>query len=350
MNQALGMRSELGAQARPSRRAGLGWFTPLILVALCTLLARAQEPRFYQPKEHDYNARGTRVTAKWSLDRTTVPEDGHLTATLTITGATNPHEVVRPDLRKLPAFNDRFQIEDVPGKPVPANAKSVSFAYRLRPRARDVNRVPTLPFAYFNPQGGGPNKYRETKADGIDIKVTPAAAKAAPPPPAVPLDAPEFLFEINTGPQVLDRGPFAPGSATWALLVALGPLLAGGWYVAWRRLYPDAVRLARIRRSKAARRAVDAIRRAGRSADPAGTIAAAVLGYLRARYPLPPGAETPTELGDALRAAGLPEADAGPAVAFFRDCDEARFAPPADTGLSLADEAEALVARLEERE
>jgi hypothetical protein len=127
----------------------------------------------------------------------------------------------------------------------------------------------------------------------------------------------------------------------------LGPLVAGGWYALWRRMYPDAVRLARMRRSRAARRAVDGIRRAGRSPDPPGTIAAAVLGYLRARYPLPPGAETPGELGDALRAAGLPDAEADAAVGFFRRCDEARFAPPGDTGLSLAAEAEALVARLE---
>src|SRR5205823_8856880 len=125
-------------------------------------------------------------------------------------------------------------------------------------------------------------------------------------------------------PRVLGHQPFEPCYGMWAALLAGGPLVAGLWFVVWRRLYPDAARLARMRRSRAARRATDAIRRAGRTPDPAGTIATAVLGYLRSRFPLPPGAETPGEIGDGLRTAGLSDAEAARAIGFFRRCDEAR--------------------------
>jgi hypothetical protein len=337
----------VGLQAHPSRRVGFASLLSLLVVALSVTAGSAAPPPT-SGKEHFYNAKGARVTVKWELDADTVPEDGHLVAKLVVTGATNPHEVVRPDLRKISVFDERFQVVDVAGKAAAANAKSVSFAYRLRPRNAKVDRVPSLLFYFYNPNAPGDDKYRLTTAEGKPIKVTPAAPK--PAAPAIPIDAPDALFEVNTGLDPLDREPFAPGLWPWLLLLVLGPLVAGGWYAAWRRVYPDAARLARMRRSRAARRAVDAVRRAGRSADPPGTIAAAVLGYVRARYPLPPGAETPGELGDALRAVGVPDDEADAAVGFFRRCDEARFAPPGDTVVSLAVEAEGLVTRLEGRE
>src|SRR5438105_5610339 len=78
----------------------------------------AEPPPFYEPKEHYYKAQGAGIKVDWSLDKTEVAEDSELIATLTVKGATNPREIVRPDLRKLPAFNSAFQIEDVLGQPV----------------------------------------------------------------------------------------------------------------------------------------------------------------------------------------------------------------------------------------
>jgi hypothetical protein len=313
------------------------------------VIARAQPP-FFQPRAGYYKARGTpRVETRWLVEPLSVPEDGELTATLVVRGAANPQEVVRPDLRTLPEFNTRFQVEDVPGPPVAADAKEVRFAYRLWPRNRDVNRVPSLDFFYFNPSVGKTgDPYQNARVRGQDITVTAAAPK--PPPPPVPLPEPDHLFRVETGPHLLDREPFVPGPAWWLLLVALGPLVGVGWYVAWRRVYPDAARLARIRRSRAARRAADAIRRAGRTPDPPAAIAAAVLGYLRSRFPLPVGAETPAEVGAALRADGLGEPEADAVVGFLRECDAARFAPQGDTPVSLAADAQALLAQLEAAE
>ncbi|QDU18670.1 BatD family protein [Urbifossiella limnaea] len=306
-------------------------------------LIPARQPSFFEPKEGYYGARGTAVKARWDVTPTTVPEGGAVVATLTVTGATNPAEVKRPDLAKVADFTDRFVVEDVPG---PVAAKGLAFAYRLRPRTRGVTDVPGLNFFYFNADAAPERRYQNARALGVKITVTAAPPTAAPP--AVPLDAPDRMFVVETGARLLDDEPFAPGPAAWAALAALAVLTPVGWYAAWRAAYPDAARLARRRRSRAARRALAAVRAAGRSADPAAACAAAVIGYLRARYPLPPGADTPPEAAAALAALGVAGADA--VEAFLRACDAARFAPTPDTAVSLAAAAEALVARLEAAE
>src|SRR6266540_4137772 len=276
--------------------------TPILALIFCTSTAGAQ-PAFFEPTQGYFKARGSKVTALWNLDRVEVPEDGVLTATLAIRGATNPLEIVRPDLAKVRddegrhPFTDRFQIEDVPGPAAKPDAKEVQFVYRLRPRNRDVDKLPSLEFWYDTGKKVG-NPFQKTWAKGPKLVVM-AAVKVKPP--AVPLLEPDHLFEIETDSRVLAREPFAAGWISWLLLFVLGVLIAGIWYAAWRRIYPDGARLARLRRGRAVRRAADAIRRAGRSRDPAGAIAAAVLGYLRARFPLPPGAETPSEVGEGLR-------------------------------------------------
>ena len=313
-------------------------------MGFCLLLLTppaAAQSRFFEPPEHFYKAHGSGVVVGWKLDRTELPEGEFLTATLTILKATNPHEIVRPDLRKLPAFNDAFQIEDVPGPPVKPTDPEAKFVYGLKPRSRAVNRVPTLDFFYYNAALGEDKRFLKTTARGVTVAVTAVAPK---PRTAVPLDAPDALFEVATGPHLLSGEPFAPGPGAWVLLLLGIPALVLLWYVAWRRVYPDAARLTRIRRSRAARRATDAIRKAARNPDPAGATAAAVLGYLRARFPLPVGAETPGEIGDALRAAG--HRDDG-VVRFFRQCDAARYSPSSDNAVSLATEAVAVVGRLE---
>ncbi len=321
-------------------------------VALCLLIlnqspiVNAQEPPLVgQPTAHFYGAQGSGVKVAWSLDRTTVPLDEEIVATLTITNATNPQKITRPDLKKLPEFHSLFTITDNPSPPPDADVREVKFSYRLRPRDRDVKEVPALDFHYYNPAAAAGKQFPLTRARRIDITVT--APKPKLRPPVVPLGEPEHLFTITTGSEVLDGPPFTPG--IWACVVAglLGPLMAFGWYFAWRRVFPDAARLAKIRRSRAARRAVDTIRRAGRTPDPSGTLANAVLGYLRGRFPLPSGAVTPTEVGTALAELGVaaPECDA--AANFFRECDAARFSPAGDNALSLAADAEALITRLE---
>ena len=125
----------------------------------------------------------------------------------------NPAEVVRPDLKVLPAFADAFTVTDVHDPPPRDDAKEVRFTYKLRPRNRSVTEVPALKFRYFNPNAA-PNQdqFRTTMADAITITVT-----ERPPDPPVRMVEADRLFQAVTGPDVLNA-PFVP--CWWAWLAA----------------------------------------------------------------------------------------------------------------------------------
>lgn len=315
------------------------------LVLFFSLDAASAQLPLFEPQEGYYKAKGTRVSATWSVDRTEIPEDGTLLATLTVRGVTNPREIVRPDLRKLKEFTEQFRsIEDVGDGG--GDEKEVQFVYRLRPRNRDTNRLPGLDFFFLKP-GGGDKPFENARARGINLSVTAAAPKLAAKLPPVAMTEPDTLFAITTGPVVTGSAQFVPGTWAWLALAAFGPLAAWAGVIAWRRIYPDSARQALIRRSRAARRALEAVAVAHKTPDPSAAITNAVLHYVRHRFPLPAGADTPTDLEAGLRAADVPALDAAVTAEFFRMCDEARFAPASDAAVSLPRAAAAIVARLE---
>jgi hypothetical protein len=303
----------------------------------------------FEPTEHYYKAKGIGLHVRWDVPQTTVEEGHDLIATLVIGSqkypVLNPTEVVRPDLKKLPEFADRFTITDVKEPSRKVSDKELRFTYKLRPRNRNVDQIPTFKFAFFNPAAApGPRQFPTTRAESISITVTDPPKPVAPVP--VPMVEADRLFRVATGPEVL-TAPFVPGRWAWVVAGLLGPLVCVAWFFAWRRIYPDAARMAHLRRSRAARRALDAIRKSGRTPDPPATIAAAVLGYMRMRWPLPESAVTPSEITAALVEAKVPSDMAEEIAEVFRECDCARFAPPGDSGASLAADAEAAITRLE---
>ena len=286
------------------------------------------------------------MRVEWILDRTTVPEDEDIVATLVISGVTNPRAVSRPDLRKLEEFESRFIIPVDSGAHSPAaNAKEVRFTYRLRPRNRSVDRVPTLQFHYHNPAATKEKWFPLTTAREVRITVTAPRPKVEAQ--VIPMGEPEWLLSYAPWPVSLSRPGFS-GDWLWFAIALGGPLAALAWLAAWRQIYPDGTRLARMRRSRAARRAFEGIRHANRTPDPPAAIGTAVLGYLRARFPLAPAATTPTDIGSALGELGLTEPEVEAVVGFFRDCDAERFASSSDTQGTLAADAAALIRRLEE--
>jgi hypothetical protein len=304
----------------------------------------AQEiPVVGQPTAHFYRAQGTQVRVAWQLDRTAVPEDEEIVATLVISGATNPREIVRPDLRQLDPFESRFIITDNRDPAPAADAKEVRFSYRLRPRNRSVDRFPTLLFHYYNPAMAREKAFPLLTAK-VEERITVTAPRPKAQAPVLPLGEPEWLLAYEPRPAAPASGALAP---SWLVLGLLGPVAGGAWYLAWRRIYPDGARLARMRRTRAARRAIAAFRRSPAASDPPAVVAAALLGYLRSRFPMPAGAATPGEVRHALEDTGLAVAETGRVEALLRSCDEARFAADADGPGSLALEAKALVERLE---
>jgi hypothetical protein len=275
------------------------------------------------------------------------------------------HFPQRPNLRRFPKF-DQFRIEDVkerdrhlPGEQgfaryrgqvgglfavsslgslsvlpslyLEPDEPTWEFFYRLRPRDASVKEVASWPFVYYRPGAVRPNSgsYQTTYVPKVPLRVIPRAqvqptdVQGAPEP-----QPPARLYLLAEGPAVLQHDDVLIWSGPWRLafmiLVGLAapPLLCLAWYVVWRRTYPDAARLVRLRRSRAAEHSLGVLRSGG----PDG--AAGVLShYLRERLDLPAAEPTPAEVAGHLERSGVSAPLAGQVVAFFRTCDAVRFAP-----------------------
>jgi hypothetical protein len=235
----------------------------------------------------------------------------------------------RIDLSKVPAFNDNFFIEDPKQDTHVAATQTWLFVYRLKPRRMDVTEIPGVPFVYFDPAIQPASKGFQTPyTEPIPLHVTAAETLAAPPSPV-----PDLFLQTRTGPEVLaHRAPWSPPS--WPLLAVLllmPPVACAAWYVVWRRLYPDAARRVKQRRSRAATVALKQLERLPRGTTEvrAAHIAAAVTTYLQQRLDLPAAEPTPAEAAAHLRTAGYPDTLTQRAEQFFQTCDAARFYPNA---------------------
>jgi hypothetical protein len=245
----------------------------------------------------------------------------------------------RIDLREVPAFTERFDFleADNNGERRP-NQQTWEFVYRIQPKRDDVTAVPGVPFVFFNPEIQYPRKgFQVAYTDAIPLTVRPHEVYA------VPLDALDNLLRLATGAGLLAHQQLWAPPNPWgmAMLLLAPPALCAAWYFAWRRLYPDAAGLARRRHSLAARRALQALRGSGRLPpdQQAARVAAVAADYLRGRCDAAAVELSPVEAADCLARVGCSTALAQRAVAFFRDCDAARFAPdgtPSASNLSAA--------------
>ena len=272
-------------KAKSHGRSSVG-FVGLLLIASHGF---AQEPVIedaparYQGTEHFYNAVGRGVTAEWSADRTEVPAGGDIVATLTVRGATNPHRVRRPNLRDLPAFADRFQVIDGDDPPAAAGAKEVgsrtSCGRGRRRWTRSRARIQVPP-----PRGGQLADHLREEAADPGAAGPAAAGRAAGCAGAVLPLADDY------------REPSGPGWFGGLGCVLAVPAAVAVWVVLWRLRNPDGVRLAKLRRNRAVAKALDGLKRAGKSSDPAANAAAAVRVYLIERWGMPPAAAVPGEV------------------------------------------------------
>ncbi|HVS34556.1 MAG TPA: hypothetical protein VMS17_03175 [Gemmataceae bacterium] len=258
---------------------------------------------------------------------TTLEAQKPITLTLHVEARDDVHRPPRRiDLRALPSFQDRFTFEEIDGGERRPGPRNWEFVYRLHPKSEAVASVPGIPFVFYNPKIEYPRKgFQVAYTDPIRLTVAPPVAYV------VPVVGPEVLFSCATGPSVTaaqGRWP-APGPWTIGTLASAPPLLCLAWYLGWRRWRPDAARLARQRRSLAARRALQALHAAGRLPPIQRAARAAVVtaDYLRSRFDAPAEEPTPAEAADCLARAGCSAALAEQAAALFRDCDAARFAP-----------------------
>jgi hypothetical protein len=267
---------------------------------------------------------------------TTLHVDETLTLTVRIT-ASGPVQrtPTRPDLRDEPKLAEKFHIEALPmPDDQPADRSPWEYVYRLKPRDTTVDAVPSLAFVFYRP-GTTPaarGAYQTVYTKRIPLTVKPA--EAAPSPSLAsprPIEGPEWAWKITEGATVLRRpSPMVVPEVVVALFVLLGiPVLSALWYLVWRRLYPDAARIAEVRRSEAARLALHALRSVHRlpQEEQPRHAGVALTMYLRQRIVLPIAEPTAVEVAAGLRSAGCSDPLAGEVARFYSESDEARFAP-----------------------
>ena len=318
-------------------------FLLLLLAVAGPAYAEVVIPVIGQPSPF-YGAAGKGVKVDAQAEPLDLTPEDTLTFTLRVHNLVNAVDVQRPDLSAIDAFSRDFQIEDGPA-PASEPEGTRIFNYRLRPRRATVTSIPALTFPYYDrslPQP--PDKpdfpFRKARTDPITIRVRKAVR---PPAAVVPLEVPNFAAE-----------PARTTTVDWPAWVwwwaaATPPVLALGWCCVWRMLNPGGARLARRRRSRAARAAVKTLHSLARHppADP-GAIVWCVSAYLAERYELPGLFRTPDDLTRRLREAGADPSTVTECEAFLKSADVARFAPaPEQTGDALVADAERLVHRLE---
>lgn len=269
-----------------------------------------------RPRDHFYGAiaGAGNLTVKWDVSPAAVPFGQSFTLSLSVSNAVNPHELTRPPLLELSEFRTLFSaVEDLPDEPVTAGV--VTFRYRMTPRNEGTFDIPELTFRYYK-SGARAGSTQTVRALAVRFAV------AKPPvPAATPLEAPAKFFELRSDAPFSRSG--SPPWWAWVGLFVVGGIVAAGWVLGWRLLFPDAARLAAIRRNRAVRTALDRLRRKGVTAE---TIALVVRNYLIARYGLTFTAQTPAEVAGGLLDVGVPADRVAEAEELLRECDAARFA------------------------
>jgi hypothetical protein len=252
----------------------------------------------------------------------------------------------RLDLRQVGDFKRLFYIEPV-GDEQEGHVTPTSWRrrYRLTPRSSEVDEIPGFPFVFYNPDLQPAEKaFQVLYSDPIAIRQKPSRATVGPP------DVDEETLSLADSSALDAKAPWrGPNPAGWILVGLAPPLMSVVCYLLWCRLYPDALRAAARRRSRAARLALEAIRLAsrGRGRVQAEQLTAAVVGYLRARVDLGQGEPTPEEVSVQMAVRGFPEESIRETAALLALCAAARFAP-SDANDDLVGRARRVIQGIEE--
>ncbi|HWG42958.1 MAG TPA: hypothetical protein VN688_09245 [Gemmataceae bacterium] len=330
----------------------------LLMLFGCGAIARAEPeegpkpddiPVAGRPSDLPFSEASGWFAVRASAQPTTLEAETALTFTVSVQAT---HETRRPpqriDLRQLPAFAEQFYIEEPSSEaPTRPNERTWEFVYRLKPRRTGVSEIPSVPFVYFNPCLLTANKgFQVIYTDSIPLHVLPHESVQ------VPIQGPENAFTLATGPAVLEHQTAwtPPGMAMGLALLLVPPFLCAIWYLSWSRIYPDAARAARQRRSRAARQALSLLHAARRlkTEGRVHRVPAIVATYFQQRLDLISAEPTPHEVAVLLMQRGCSPALTEQAVRFFEACDRARFLPAADSErANLPDSARQLILAVE---
>jgi len=292
-----------------------------ITVAQPARLSVADLSPLDRQKEHFYSAiSGTgSIAATWSISPLSAPSGRDRTLTLTISNAANPHELTAPPLGEMPEFQRLFSVITLNPSPKPSpDTLRVEIRYTVRPRIEGQFQIPELKYRFAR-RSGGQTQFQMTYAEAVPFTVTKPVVPSADPRP---LDGPPAFFGLREDRFMQSGGP---GCVWWLGLIGGAGVIGLTWIAGWRWLYPDAVRLFRIRRNRAVRMALDRLRAAHRHSDPAAETADSLRTYLVGRHGVPHAARTPHEIATALRAIDFPEDRIAVTEQLLREADAVRF-------------------------
>src|SRR6516162_5418477 len=105
-------------------------------------MAPAEAPLVGRPSDYFYNAIGQHVRLEMSAKPTEVEVEGGIELILRVTGAENPAEIHRPDLRQVDEYARAFHIDDLDeSSNAGIEAGSRTFRYHLRPKNEGVKEI-----------------------------------------------------------------------------------------------------------------------------------------------------------------------------------------------------------------
>jgi len=237
-----------------------------------------------------------------------------------------------------------------------------TFELIVAPQAADVQALPPLRFAYFDPEA---RVYRRLMSDAVPLSVRPGAATPMPvlaagrssseAPPAVTRDI--LGLKQHLGPLTAAAPPWVQQPAFW--MVNSLPVLAWAGALIWRRrLDALAADPRRVRQRQARRRIRDAWHELRRLSvtGPAEAFYATLFRLLQEhigeRLDTPPSAITEAVIEEKLRPAGLSPELCARLHHLFQLCNQARYAPGGSTTElpALCAEAEEILRQLEQFE
>ena len=282
-----------------------------------------------------------------SVEATATPvdltPDDSIAFTITGRNLLNPGEVQRPDLSEIEAFRRGFQIDDEATETSGSPGTRV-FRYRLRPRGATVTEIPRVVFPYYDPDRPQPPDppslpFRNAATPPIPL---PIRKTSAPPLDPLPVTVPQFAATLTAA-----NSSELPAWGWW--LAAVGPpMMALAAYLGWRVVNPEGARLARRRRSRAARATLRTLHSLGRHPPvDLNRVVGCVAEYVAERFDLPGVFRTPVDVAKRLREVNAPEPHVHECESFFRETDVARFAPAYLSADEFIADAERLVRRLE---
>lgn len=229
----------------------------------------------------------------------------------------------RPNLSEIPDFREQFYIEIAEPASQRPDEQTWEFIYRLRPRTKSVNHIPSLKFIYFNP-AFGMNRlgYQTIRSESIPLTVSDAKPTKVIPTLTPRVNWPESVHQFaNEGLLERDQSYQLPSwnvLLIWLMLPPVGCLL---WFFVWRQLYPDAAHRASRRRSRAARVALASLH----EGETAEQVAETLTAYLQHRLDFSITSPTPIEVNDYFNQFSFSSGLREETSQLFQTCDALRY-------------------------